>query len=137
MSSHMDHPTAMGPHFQEVAVRQTLRRYAYGDIPLGRVFFHDMLLIGTIINIITGGLALVAYAAGLPGWLALTVFLAPLPYNAALCLFVWRSAARTPSGWSERRIGSLASGGADHLIAIPVATGHQWPGKRRSARRKR
>lgn len=89
-------------------MRETLRRYARGDVPLARVFLHDMLMIGTIVNIVTGGSALIAYASDLPGWLALAIFLLPLPYNVALCISVWRSAARHPSGWSDlARLGAL------------------------------
>lgn len=89
-------------------MRETLRRYARGDVPLARVFLYDMLMVGTIVNIVTGGLALLAYAVDMPGYLALAIFLLPLPYNAALCVFVWRSAARYPSGWSDlARLGAV------------------------------
>lgn len=88
-------------------MRSTLRRYLRGEVSLGRVFWFDMLLVGTIVNALTSAAALIAYAVELPGWLALAIFLAPFPYNMALCLFVWRSATRKPSGWSD-----MARGGA-------------------------
>jgi uncharacterized membrane protein len=82
-------------------MRSALKRYLRGEVPLGRVFWFDMLLVGTIVNALTSAGALVAYAVDLPGWLALGIFLSPLPYNIALCLFVWRSASRKPSAWSD------------------------------------
>ncbi|MHA6641817.1 hypothetical protein ACX3P1_03925 [Mesorhizobium sp. A623] len=88
-------------------MKSTLKRYLRGEVPLGRVFWFDMLLVGTIINALTSACALIAYALDLPGWLALAIFLSPVPYKLALCLFVWRSATRKPSAWSD-----VARGGA-------------------------
>jgi hypothetical protein len=87
-------------------MRSTLKKYLRGEVPLGRVFWFDMLLVGTIVNALTSAAALIAYAVDLPGSLALAIFLSPLPYNIALCLFVWRSAARGQSGWSDLARGS-------------------------------
>lgn len=95
---------------------QLLARYARGEVPLARVFFHDMLLVGTVVNIVTGALALAFYAGGFPAWLAVAIFLSPLPYNIALCVFVWRSAARNPSGWSDL----ARAGSALWLLAVMI-----------------
>lgn len=89
-------------------MRSVLQRYSVGDVPLGRVFGFDMLVVGTIVNLVSAALALVVYSVDLVGWLAILIFLLPLPYNIALCVFVWRSAARHPSGWSDvARIGAV------------------------------
>lgn len=86
----------------------TLQRYARGEVPLGRVFLFDMLLVGTIVNIVTAGVALIAHLNEFPGWLVLLLFLLPFPYNLALCCFVWRSAARSRSIWGDvARLGAL------------------------------
>ncbi len=82
-------------------MRSLLTLYWNGDVPLRRVFWFDMLMIGTIVNAVTAATALVAYAADVPDWIALGIFLAPLPYNLLLCFFVWRAATRQPSGWSD------------------------------------
>lgn len=82
-------------------MRSLLKAYWNGDIPLRRVFWFDMLVIGTIVNAVTAAAALLAFATDAPDWLALGIFLVPLPYNLLLCLFVWRSATRQPSGWSD------------------------------------
>ncbi len=81
------------------AMRETLKRYAKGEIPLARVFLHDMLLVGTIINVITGGLALIAYASGAQGYFALAIL--PLPYNIVLCVGS-RAEPRLPDAGGNR-----------------------------------
>lgn len=82
-------------------MRDVLRRYVRGETPLSRVFFYDMLLIGTIVNVMADGFSLMAYATNLPGWLGWAIFLSLLIYSLALCIFVWRSAASTSSSWGD------------------------------------
>ena len=65
-----------------------------GDAPLGTVFWHDMLLIGTIVNAATTLAAIGILAAGAPPALSMAVFVAPLPWNLLLFVAVWRSAAK-------------------------------------------
>jgi hypothetical protein len=77
-----------------------MRRYLAGEVPLARIFFHDMLLIGTMVNIVTGLATLAAFSLDFPIWAAIAIFLSPLPYNTILCLSVWRSAAREETRWS-------------------------------------
>lgn len=72
---------------------ETIRTYAAGEVPLTRVFFQDMLVFGSSINVVTGGAALIVYASDVSDLLALAIFLLPLPYNVALCIFPF-SAAR-------------------------------------------
>src|SRR6218665_1436451 len=83
------------------ALRLKLRPYLAGEIALARVFVRDMLIVGSLVNILIGGIALIAYAEGAPGWLALAIFLAPFPYNLTLCIFVWRSAGKSASLWND------------------------------------
>jgi hypothetical protein len=71
-----------------------LIRWSRGEIPLPYAFWLYAVGYGTIINLIVTGLALGVLAAGGPGWLALAVFLTPLPYNLLAVLAVWRSADR-------------------------------------------
>ena len=59
-----------------------------------------MLLWGTMFNLVTSGLALAAFGAGLPGALALAIFLSPLPYNLLLCRSVFRAGDRTGGIWA-------------------------------------
>ncbi len=71
-----------------------LTRWSRGEIPLPYAFWLYAVSYGTIINLIVTGLALGVLAAGGPAWLALAVFLTPLPYNLLAVLAVWRSADR-------------------------------------------
>lgn len=90
-------------------MRKLLSRYLTGTVPLGRVFFVDMLLTGTLVNLGTGIAALAAFATDFPDWAAIAIFLLPLPYNVLLSISVWRSAAREPTrGRDMARIGAAA-----------------------------
>lgn len=62
-----------------------------GEVPLGLLFWRDMITIGSLINIATTVLALVILAAKLPAPLAVAVHVAALPYN----LFLYGSVLRT------------------------------------------
>lgn len=50
----------------------------------------DMVLVGTLINLLFTGLALAMAASDLPIALAAAVHFAPLPYNLFLVAAVWR-----------------------------------------------
>lgn len=63
-----------------------------GELPLARVFWNDMLLVGTIVNATTTLLAVLLVTAGVAKALALATFFAPLPFNVFLVVSVWRSA---------------------------------------------
>jgi hypothetical protein len=60
-----------------------------------RLFWRDMLLAGTAINIASSALALVLLGLKLPLWLVLTVHFLAVPYNIFLTLAVWRTAEKT------------------------------------------
>ncbi|WP_428032054.1 hypothetical protein [Ancylobacter sp.] len=59
-----------------------------------------MFLVGTLINLALGGIALATHVNDAPIWLSAGIFFLPLPYNLMLCLSVWRSSNRQPSSWS-------------------------------------
>jgi hypothetical protein len=65
-----------------------------GEVPLARVYWDYAMIAGTILNLVTTGASLAAFALGWPGWLALAIFFLPLPYNILMVVSVWRSAAR-------------------------------------------
>jgi hypothetical protein len=79
---------------------ERLNNYLTGAVPLGRVFLHDMLVVGTMVNAATGLLALAAlsldHLSVYLEWVALLIFLSPLPLNVILSIAVWRSAGREP-----------------------------------------
>ena len=67
-----------------------------------------MLVIGTLVNVTTGLLALGAFSADLPAWFALLIFFSPLPYNMILSIAVWRSARVDGTRFGDvARIGTL------------------------------
>jgi hypothetical protein len=79
------------------------------EIPLSRVFWQDMILIGTLVNLVAMGLGFLSIALGASTATGIAIFLAPVPYNILLVASVWRRAGveRTDWGWLAR-IGALA-----------------------------
>jgi L-asparagine transporter-like permease len=71
-------------------------RRLHGHTPFERVFWWDMLLVGTTINLAAGALAVAAHLHGAPLWLAAVIFLSPLPWNALLTTAVWRAVEGRP-----------------------------------------
>ena len=71
-----------------------------GELPLSRVFWNDMLVIGTIVNIAAMLVAIALFLAGIPAWLGFAAHLLPIPYNVLLFAGVSRSAAREQPQWS-------------------------------------
>lgn len=74
-----------------------------GRLPLGAAFWTWGVGVGAAVNLVATGGMMAAAAAGLPGAVALAIHLAPLPYNAAVAVGVWRSADRYegPRLWAE------------------------------------
>jgi hypothetical protein len=67
-----------------------------GLVPLDRLFWRDMLLIGTGINAATSAAALVLLGMKMPLAAALAVHFSPVPYNVFLFLAVWKTVAAQP-----------------------------------------
>lgn len=74
-----------------------------GLVPLDRLFWWDMMLVGTCINAVAAVAALVMLGMKMPLGASLAVHFAPVPYNVFLFLAVWRTAAAQPG-----LMGSLA-----------------------------
>ncbi|PBB65359.1 hypothetical protein CK228_28130 [Mesorhizobium sp. WSM4312] len=88
-----------------------------GEAPLDRLFWRDMLLVGTILSIASSALALILLGLKLPLWLVLVVHFLPVPYNIFLTIAVW---------WTVEKGGGLKAqlmmlGAALWLIATVVA----------------
>jgi hypothetical protein len=77
------------------------------QVPLGLLFWWDMVVVGTAINLAAAfaGLMALGFKAGLPT--ALLVFHLPLPYTIFLTAAVWRTA-----DLAEPRVASSARAGA-------------------------
>ncbi|TPJ28947.1 hypothetical protein [Mesorhizobium sp. B2-7-2] len=65
-----------------------------GQVPLDRLFWRDMLLVGTILNIASSALALGLLGLKLPLWLVLAVHFLLVPYTIFLTVAVWRAAEK-------------------------------------------
>ncbi|TPK46040.1 hypothetical protein FJ492_08085 [Mesorhizobium sp. B2-5-4] len=65
-----------------------------GKVPVDRLFWRDMMLVGTVINIASSAAALILLGLRMPLGLVLAVHFAPVPYNVFLTLAVWRTAEK-------------------------------------------
>lgn len=65
-----------------------------GEVQAGRVFWTDMIVVGTLVNVAAAYAAILMLGFKHPAWVAVCVYLAPLPYNVFLVVAVWRAAAR-------------------------------------------
>jgi hypothetical protein len=66
-----------------------------GEVALPLVFWRDMLVIGSVINLLASFMALLVASMGLGTGVAAALHFAPLPYNLFLFLVVWRSPQRS------------------------------------------
>jgi len=69
-------------------------RFWRGELPLAQAFWSWGILGGAVVNLFASLLAALLLAADFPAWLAALVFAGPIPWNLALIVGVWRSAAR-------------------------------------------
>lgn len=87
-----------------------------GQVRLDRLFWRDMVLVGTAINVASSVAALILLGLKMPLGLVLAVHFAPVPYNIFLTSAVWRTAERT--GGAKASLAMLGS--ALWLIATVV-----------------
>ena len=86
------------------------------EVLLDRLFWRDMLLVGTILNVASSALALILLGLKLPLWLVLVVHFLPVTYNIFLTIAVWRTAEKR--GGLKARLMMLGS--AFWLVATVV-----------------
>lgn len=65
-----------------------------GQVPLARLFWWDMLVVGSLVNLGTSLMALALMALGAPLGVAVAVHFAPLPYNFFLFAALWQLPGR-------------------------------------------
>jgi hypothetical protein len=79
-----------------------------GEVPLGQVFWRDMAVVGTVLNLSAMALAFGAVALGASTAAGIVIFMAPVPYNAFLVTAVWRRGEVESSEWVwPARIGAV------------------------------
>lgn len=86
-----------------------------GRVPLHRLFWRDMMLVGTGIGIASSAVALILLGLKMPLGLVLAVHFGPVPYNIFLTVSVWRMAEKSGAKASLMMLGS-----ALWLIAMVV-----------------
>lgn len=82
-----------------------------GRLPLGEAFWIWAVGVGLALNVTASAAMLGMLAVDLPGALALAIHLAPAPYNVAVAIAVWRSAAAyegPPGNAAAARVAVLA-----------------------------
>ncbi len=80
-----------------------------GQVPIDRLFWRDMMLVGTGINVASSAAALVLLGLKMPLGLVLAVHFLPVPYNIFLTIAVWRTAEK--SGGAKASLAMLGSAG--------------------------
>ena len=77
-----------------------------GEVPLDRLFWRDMMLVGTGISIASSAAALILLGLKMPLGLVLAVHFSPVPYNIFLTVAVWRTAETSGAKASLMMLGS-------------------------------
>jgi len=67
-----------------------------GRVPLDRLFWRDLVLVGTLVSLAASAVALVLLGLKMPLGLVLAVHFASVPYSLFLTLTVWRTAEKSP-----------------------------------------
>jgi hypothetical protein len=62
------------------------------EVPLQTLFWRDMAVVGTLINLATTGLAVALLAMKMPLGVWASIHFLPMPYNLFLVIAVWRTA---------------------------------------------
>lgn len=69
-----------------------------GQVPLERLFWRDMLLIGTTLNLACLAAAMTLAALDFSAWIYVPTFLMALPFNFFVWQCVWNAAANSNTG---------------------------------------
>jgi hypothetical protein len=90
-------PSGPGPL---AGLRGYFRALFSGTEPLYRVIVSDMLIGGTLINVVAMAAAFGLFGIEAPTWLATAVFFSPLPYNLFIVFVVWKTSAMSGGVWT-------------------------------------
>jgi hypothetical protein len=78
------------------------------QVPLGLLFWRDMIVVGSAINLAAAFASLVALGFKADLAIAMLIYLAPMPYNIFLAGAVWRTAERVDAvKASSARLGAI------------------------------
>jgi hypothetical protein len=90
-------PAGPGPW---AGIRGYFRALVSGTEPLHRVIISDMLIGGTLINVVAMAAAFALFGIEAPTWLATAVFFSPIPYNLFIVFVVWKTSALSGGAWT-------------------------------------
>ena len=79
----------------EVVLFEFFTRRWRGEVALRTLFWRDMVVVGSAVNLVATFLALMLAAQGIALGIAVAVHFAPLPYNVFLVAALGRSPQRT------------------------------------------
>ena len=96
MGKHADSPRSAGP-----GIAAFFRSRWRCEVALDRLFWRDLVVVGSAVNAASSALALVLLGIKMPLALVLAVHFAPVPYNIFLTAAVWRTAEKAggAKGW--------------------------------------
>lgn len=78
-----------------------------GEAPLTRLFWIDMMVVGSLLNVAGLFVSLLALGFDAPLWAVAAIHFSPVPYNLFLFASVWRTAARADTATaSAARLGA-------------------------------
>ncbi len=86
------------------------------ETPLGLLFWRDMVVLGSLLNLISAFAGLMALGFKAELAVALAVFHAPLPYNLFVVAAVWRTADLVDAA----RASAARTGAAAWLVAVSI-----------------
>ena len=79
-----------------------------GDVPLATLFWRDMIIWSSLLNVAMLLVSLMLLELKYPVWLSVAAFLSPMPWNLFLVACIWRTADRQPGGLAHAaRYGAL------------------------------
>lgn len=71
-----------------------------GAASVGTVFWRDMMIVATGLNLATSFVSLMALGFKAPTWVAMAIFFSPLPYNVFLVIALWRCLETQPTRYA-------------------------------------
>jgi hypothetical protein len=78
------------------AVKSFFRMRWQGAVSLDRLFWRDLVFVGTAISATSSAVALILLSLKMPLAVVLAMHFAPVPYNLFLTLAVWRTVEKLP-----------------------------------------
>jgi len=86
------------------------------EVPLGLLFWRDMIVVGSAVNLAMAFISLMALGFKADLGVAMLIYFAPLPYNLFLAGAVWRTADLAAAA----RASTARIGAAGWLVAATV-----------------